>query len=112
MRGCVLATLFGLMTAAPSQAGSITYTGAATASGSLGSGNFSNAMIAFTFAGDTANVTSESSSIDRINVGTMTVQVAGLGTAVFSGATEVLVNRSANPVDFLDDADGPTSLLS
>src|SRR4051794_31156781 len=110
MRGFALATILGLLTAGPGRAGSITYTGTTTASGSLGSSSFSNAAIAFAFAGDTANIT-PGTFIDRINVGAATVQVAGLGTAVFSGVTEVLVNRGANLVDFVDDTDGITLFL-
>jgi hypothetical protein len=110
MRNLMLAMVLGIMTAGTGRAASITYTGATTASGSLGSNSFSNAAITFAFAGDTANV-SAGTFIDRINVGAATVQVAGLGTAAFSGVTEVLVNRGANLVDFVDDTDGTTLFL-
>ena len=82
-----VACLCGCALGGTGRAESITYTEQATASGSLGSTSFTNALVTLTFAGDTANVTQIGQGEFANSTGTATVTVAGIGTATFTATT-------------------------
>jgi hypothetical protein len=77
-------------------AGTIVYTETATASGSLGSSIFSNALLTITLTGDTANVTGASGFFTN-TVGTATVNVSGIGLATFTSALDAFDNQTFTP---------------
>ena len=95
--------------AAPSLASPLTYTETATDTGCFGdvskSGgvitcaagtNFTDALVTITLTADTGNVTNTSTGLFE-NVGaagTVTVSVAGIGSATFTNQVEVFVNQS------------------
>ena len=70
-----------------SQATPIVYTETLTATGTIGEQSFSNAVLTFTTVADTSNITLQ--MIEGIatyeNPGLTTVQIAGIGTATFTG---------------------------
>jgi hypothetical protein len=68
--------------ATPSFATPIIYTETATASGFLGSAGFTSATVTLTMHNDTGNITGSSPIID--NVGPLTVNISGIGTATFN----------------------------
>jgi hypothetical protein len=92
-------------------AGTIVYSDQVLASGSLGSQPFTNALVIFTVVGDTGNV--GSSPPYRYNTGPLTVSVAGIGVAAFTGTDTfgVVLDTSNNPTkvgvgDFAQDSGG------
>lgn len=91
-----LATLaFALMACSSmrAEAAFVTYTESVTASGSLGSTTFSNALVTLTFAGDTSTVI-PSFQFFQTPPDTATVNVAGIGTATFTNSVYVYDNQS------------------
>ncbi|OJV41540.1 MAG: hypothetical protein BGO25_17820 [Acidobacteriales bacterium 59-55] len=64
----------------------ITYTTTGLASGSIGGTSFTNSSITFTFVGDTDNV-NFNGSLYTNNPGVSTVDIAGIGTAMFTSST-------------------------
>jgi hypothetical protein len=71
----------------------ITYTESAIASGTLGTTSFTNALVTVTMNADTSTVGFGPPPFNTIlvNPGTGTVNIAGLGTAIFSQAREALL---------------------
>ena len=76
----VVACLWGCALPGTGRAGPITYTETFTASGSLGTKIFTDAMVTITGTGDTANVTHPFTGLFD-NTTTATVDIAGIGTA-------------------------------
>src|SRR5438093_6933061 len=70
----------------------ITYSEVVTATGSLGASAFTNALVAITLTGDTANVAGLGTFL---NPGVATVTVSGLGTATFTDADLRAVDNQA-----------------
>ncbi len=88
----------------------ITYVQTGTASGMLGATPFVDALVTVTLTGDTSNVVPElfpplDCPFCFVNVGTTTVEIAGLGTATVTDATGVWA--FAQPVDLDDDPTTP-----
>jgi hypothetical protein len=71
----------------------ITYTAQATASGTIGSESFTNALITLMLVGNTANVTSGPGFFIN-TVGAFTVNIPSIGTATFTDRMEVFVNQT------------------
>ena len=66
-------------------AGTITYTETGFASGSIGGTAFTNAAVTLTTVSDTANVVVVAPGALLTNAGATTIDIAGIGTATFSG---------------------------
>ncbi len=103
LAAAVLGVVGALPLATPSQADPITYTETATGTGCFGSGittcttpNFTNALVTITLTGDTNTVTNPVSGIfENIGAaGTVTLAVAGLGSATFTDQVAAFVNQS------------------
>jgi hypothetical protein len=107
----VVACLGGSALSGTGRADLITYTEQATASGSLGSTSFTNALVTLTFTGDTANVTQPRPGIFANSTGTATVTVAGLGTATFTDAIEVFDVQRLSAAGFADSSAGGIDVL-
>jgi hypothetical protein len=100
-----------LFLAGRAPAGPITYTEAATASGTLGGTAFTDALLTLTLVGDTLNVTAAAGGGFFTNtVGTFTVTVAGIGTATFTDSMEVFDNQFNGPTVGFAMAGGGTAL--
>src|SRR5580658_165028 len=87
-------------------AASITYTETVTGTGTLGASPFTSALVTLTFIGNTLNVTNPGSGVWNNDVGTGTVNVAGLGTATFTDQIGAVVNQGipgAGISDFTTD---------
>jgi len=85
-KSIVFISAIGMAVAANIDAASanpITYTQSAIASGSLGSNSFSSALVTITFLADTSGVSCVGAN-DCTNHGTMSVSIAGIGTATFT----------------------------
>jgi PEP-CTERM motif len=95
--------------AVPAMAGQITYTESATATGSLGTQNFRDALLTLTLVGDTSNVTGGAGFFSN-TVGTFTVSIAGVGTATFTDAMEVFDNQGQIAAGFGDNSLGGSVL--
>jgi hypothetical protein len=100
----------------PAWAVPITYTATATLSGKIGSTSFTNAAVTVTLTGDTANVTVPPSpfpSTSLVNIGTATINIAGVGTATFTDPVEVFsryttpVGPSTQPLAIIATLDNP-----
>jgi hypothetical protein len=91
----VLAQLALVCCATLAQASPIIYTEQATGSGSLGPSVFSNALVTITFTGDTINVQQLPFGFSN-GVGTSTVNISGIGTAVFTNTMQVFVGPQNN----------------
>jgi hypothetical protein len=93
--------LFGLVAAV--QATPIIYVETGTASGTIGSTNFTNALVTVTMSGDTANVvsvfTGMGCSVCFANPTTTTVTIAGVGTATITDPTEASVIGTPVSID-------------
>jgi hypothetical protein len=76
-------------------AGPITYMDQVVASGTLGGTPFTNALVIVTLVGDTGNVVSSPPVF--YNLGTATVNVAGIGVATFTDTFGVSIDTSAPP---------------
>jgi hypothetical protein len=74
-----VACLWGCGLTSTGRAGPITYTQTFTASGTLGTQSFTDAMVTITGTGDTANIVA--SGANYFNSVTATVTIAGIGTA-------------------------------
>jgi hypothetical protein len=92
-----------LLTAGFAGASSITYTESTTDTGSLNGIAFSSAAITMTFTGDTANVTSPESQIFVNEIGTLIVNIASLGSATFTDATQAVANHGNDLAGFGDN---------
>ena len=91
------------------EAGPITYTEQATASGTLDGTPFTNALVTLTFAGNTANVTFNGVLFANF-IGTTTVDVAGIGTDTFTHTVGVGDNQSNSIVGVFDFTRGRSVL--
>jgi hypothetical protein len=89
------AAILGFQTIA--RADLITYTEEVTATGSLGSTSFTNALVTISFMGDTANVTSPSVGNFDNFPGVATLNIAGIsGAATFTDKIGAFSNQSLN----------------
>lgn len=96
VRAATLALVtIGFATAA--HADPITYQISATASGTIGATNFSNALVTLTGTGNTANIVSIFGFAFAAPI-TTTVTIQGVGTATITDPTEIL--STAIPIDF------------
>ncbi|APW61724.1 PEP-CTERM sorting domain-containing protein [Paludisphaera borealis] len=93
-----------LFMASTSNAGSITYTITTSGSGSLGGQAFDGEVV-LRFVGDTANVVEPAPGVFYNSLGTATVTIAGLGTAVFTQPIAVYADHTYNSVGFIDGSD-------
>jgi hypothetical protein len=84
MRATVLIVAAALNLHTFARADPITYTQQVNANGSLGGISFANALLTFSFSGDTANVTNTTPGFFENILGQATVAVAGIGTATFT----------------------------
>jgi hypothetical protein len=100
----VVACLCGCALAGTGRADSITYTQEATASGSLSSHTFKNAMVTLTFTGDTASVFGNGLGSFFNMGGTAAVSVAGIGSATFTDDIWVADFQSDGSVQFLNNS--------
>jgi hypothetical protein len=82
----------------------ITYTESATATGSIGTTSFTNALVTITFAGDTSNVTELSLGLFLNSVGTATVTIGGVGTFAFTDSLDVFDNQTVQAAGITDIA--------
>ena len=82
MSVCAIVIVAGTPSAS---AGLITYTQTGTATGTIGSTAFTDAAVTMTMVGDTANVSTVTPGTLIENAGTTTINIAGVGTATFSG---------------------------
>jgi hypothetical protein len=99
----LLASLFG---AGFASAASITYTDSAIGSGTLGGTAFTNSLITMTFTGDTSNVSSPMAGIFENTVGTLMLNIASLGSATFTDATQAVSNQTGTLAGFGDNTSG------
>ena len=76
-------------------AGSITYTESDTASGTLGTASFTNALVTISFSGNTSTVSQTSLGFWENDTGTTTVTIAGIGTETFTDAMFAFDNQGA-----------------
>jgi hypothetical protein len=90
-----------IIAASPSFAIPITYTEQATATGSLDGQSFTSTNVVLSMTNDTTNVTGGPTVF--VNVGTVTVNVAGIGLATFTDVTQVASNHSALDIGFGDN---------
>jgi hypothetical protein len=88
-----------------SQATPITYNNQVVASGMLGTTTFTDALVTVAFNGDTANVTGGGGFYSNM-VGTGTLTIAGLGTAIFIDDVYAFVNQSALAAGIADNTMG------
>ncbi len=75
----------------------ITYTVEGTATGTLGTNAFIDALVTVTFTGDTSNVVNQGGGFFSNSIGTATVTVAGVGTATFTDSMQAFVNQTYGP---------------
>jgi hypothetical protein len=102
-----IASLALLLGAGWANAAAITYTESATASGSLGGTAFNNSLITLTFVGNTSNVTMLSAGFFANTVGTISIQIASLGTtASLADTSQIFVNQGASAAGFADNTLG------
>jgi hypothetical protein len=104
----LIVALFGFVPFA--HAAPITYVQTGTASGGLGLTPFNDVFVTVTLTGDTDNVVPElfgpfNCPFCFVNVGTVTVDIPGLGTATVTDPTGVWV--FGQPVDLDDDPTTP-----
>jgi hypothetical protein len=121
MRGVfTMAAIVSLWSMTQLRAAPITYTLASTGNGALGASPFTDALVTVTLTGDTSAITSVTSGSDTVlaNSGNATVNIAGVGTATFTGAIEIistlddtsLFGTSAVVIGQLANPSDPTSL--
>jgi hypothetical protein len=103
----LLKVLLGLLVLGTmaSQATPISYFNQVVASGTLGATSFTNALVTVRFDSDTANVTGGSGFFSD-GVGTATLTIAGVGTAIFTGSIDVFVNQGAIAAGIADETIG------
>src|SRR5579864_1566342 len=83
----VVPALIMMLYVGPAEATPITYTEQATGSGSLGGSPFTNKLTTITVTGDTSGVVQSPANFFHVD-GPATVDVSGVGTAVFSDTIE------------------------
>ena len=82
-------------------AGTVTYTGQITATGTLGTSSFNDALVTITEIADTSTITLQSPGVPGIyaNVATeATVTIAGIGTATFTDPLGITAATAANNI--------------
>jgi hypothetical protein len=104
----LIVALFGFVPFA--HAVPITYMQTGTASGMLGATPFTDAFVTVTLTGDTTNVVPElfgafNCTFCFVNVGTVTVEIPGVGTATITDPTGIWA--FGQPVDLDDDPATP-----
>jgi hypothetical protein len=92
--------------AALAHASTITYTDQVTASGSLGTTDFTNALVTLTLVGNTTDVTGSGSGPFVDSVGDFTVTISGVGTATFTDDMRVVDNQTSDVAGFGDVDEG------
>jgi hypothetical protein len=100
--------LLGCVT--PVQASPITYTETATATGTLGLLTFTDALVTMTLMGDTSTVTHFGQFFQNFGSGPVTVNVSGLGTAIFN-TTVVAFDDQNNSIAGLQDFTSGLAIL-
>jgi hypothetical protein len=81
----------------------ITYTESATATGTIGNFTFTDALLTITWTGDTANVQDLGGFFENDAApGTVMLNIAGFGDAVFTGSLFVFDNQGAAAVGFAE----------
>ena len=93
-----------------SRAVPITYVEQATATGSLGGVDFASANVVLSMTNDTTNITGGPTIF--YNIGTVTVDVAGIGRATFTDPTTIVSNNEASVVGFGDHRNGSAILFT
>ncbi len=110
LRVLILATLtLLLLGVGQALASPITYTEKATASGTIGSSSFLNVLITITMLGDTANVTGGAGFFTN-SIGTMTIDIAGIGLATFTDSIYVFSNQGYPAAGMADTTAGGSIL--
>ena len=72
----------------------VTYTESGTATGTIGTTAFSNALVTITFVGDTSNVSGSSGVfVNNVETATATITISGI-TYLFEDNMQVFVNQS------------------
>jgi hypothetical protein len=90
-----VACLWGSALPGTGRAGMITYTETFTASGTLGTQTFTDAMVTITGTGDTTGVVASGASF--FNAVTATVTIAGIGTATFTDSINATSDTGFSP---------------
>jgi hypothetical protein len=103
LRRFALATLGLLLVGAgPSEASPVVYVATFAADGELGATSFVDSLVTLTFVGDTANIFEPIATVFANTAGTATVEVAGVGTATFTGTVGVFSNQTGQVGGFVD----------
>ena len=107
---CVFVIVAFLLGGGVAQAGQITYTIQGTGSGTLGTNLFTDALVSLVMVGDTGNVILDGGIYK--NSGTVTLNVAGLGSATVTDVAFVFDNQGYAPgaVGFGSDTTGGSIL--
>jgi len=93
-------------------ADSVTYTVSATSTGTLGTSNFTDALVTVTATGDTSNVFFDSGpNIYLNNLVSGEVTIAGLGTFAFTDAVHVFANPGSKIDGISDTSKGSQDIL-
>jgi hypothetical protein len=95
-----VACLWGWALSGTGRAGLITYTETFTASGTLGTKTFTDAMVTITGTGDTGGV--GASGANLFNAVTAMVTIAGIGTANFTDSISAEDRTAADQAGFTD----------
>jgi hypothetical protein len=93
-------------TAPPASAGPVTYTETVTASGRLGATGFTDALMTLTATADTADVTNPFSGLFVLIHPRVTVDVAGVGSAVITEDLYMFVNQPFRIAGIADQIGG------
>lgn len=104
--------LFGYQV--PARANSITYVQSTVASGALGATTFTNKTVTLTLTADTSGVAPAPGDLGTLgllmNIGTATVNIAGVGTATITDTVGVFSTYNMSAADILLLSDGASSL--
>src|SRR5262249_53422805 len=98
----VLLAIVALVSLGEAKATHITYTETATLSGSLGTTNFTSALVTITGVADTNDVV-QNFDIFNVIVGAPQVTIANVGTALFTDVIQAVVNQSRGVAGFGDN---------